>query len=281
MTTFLMYWREMLTHTTTHTMHTTPAQVLGALTEHLDNLDVQQQGADTDSIRGHARPRGRGSPSRNPTNSCRQILTVFFCRFDKEKIARFCFSVGALALANLHVNSDEQIRRTAASAIKAVVDGMGRFSADAELQARRATTRATTRATRVVRSLSCDACSIRLCFCLPALGRVWKYRVARAKGGGAQSKIEPVFPPRSNAKPLSFEQSLTSETYILHPYPYPHPRPQEIGAAALANLAPNTGNQARVAAAGGIRAVIAAMRAHTESVGARSLHVGLQQDSQW
>lgn len=151
-------------------VRTKPSQVLVALTEHLDNLDVQQQGArpltDTRTDSQPAHNTTHRPPHRPPPR--RGHLTT------PHHISPPC--AGALALANLQVNSDEHIRRSAGAAIKAVVDGMGRFSADAELQ--------------------------------------------------------------------------------------------EIASAALANLAQNTGNQPRAAAAGGLRAVVAAMRAHTDSVGA-------------
>lgn len=107
------------------------------------------------------------------------------------------------------MNADEHIRRSAASAINAVVEGMGRFSGDAELQARR-----------------------------DVFEHLVRYETLAAAG--------------SVRTPSDAPPSLS----------------QEIGAAALANLAPNTGNQARVAAVGGVRAVINAMRAHTDSVGA-------------
>ena len=41
---------------------------------------------------------------------------------------------GALALANLTINADENVRRGAANAMRAVVEGMDAHPADAELQ---------------------------------------------------------------------------------------------------------------------------------------------------
>ena len=44
----------------------------------------------------------------------------------------------------------------------------------------------------------------------------------------------------------------------------------ELGAAALANLTPNCGVQSRAMAAGAFRALVAAMRTHTETAGVQA-----------